>query len=83
MRPEALRLLIQRKIDAGSLPRDGVPRLWGAYANADSCDACDEMIRGTTYVMEGIWIDGDGKRALQFHVQCFSLWDELRRTPGT
>ena len=83
MHQKSLRLLIQRKIDAGSLPRDESPRIWGAYANADPCAACDEMIRGTTYVMEGIWIDGDGKRAFQFHVQCFSIWDELRRTPHT
>jgi hypothetical protein len=83
MHQESLRLLIQRKIDAGSLPRGHIPRIWGAYAHGESCAACAEMIGGDTYVVEGLWIDREVRRTVQFHVQCFSIWDELRRIPGT
>jgi hypothetical protein len=30
-------------------------------------------------VMEGISLEGDEKRALQFHVQCLAVWDERRQ----
>ena len=78
MHPESLRFLIRRKLNEGSLPRDGMPRVWGASANGDFCDACDQVIPAYEYVIEGISFDGDAKRGLQFHVQCFSFWDEER-----
>jgi hypothetical protein len=81
MNQESRSLLIQRKIDTGSLPRDSIQRIWGAYSNGDFCDACDEVIRGDEYVIEGISVDGHGKMGLQFHSLCFALWDELRREP--
>jgi hypothetical protein len=36
MHRESLHRLIQRKIDTGSLPRDGIQRVWGAYSSADT-----------------------------------------------
>jgi hypothetical protein len=79
MHQESLHRLIQRKIDSGSLPRDSIQRIWGAYSNGDFCDACDEVIRGDEYVMEGISLEGGEKRGLQFHVQCLAIWDEQRQ----
>ena len=73
-----LSLLIQRRIDAGLLPRD-VRRIWGAFANADTCDACDEVIPGNEYVIDGISIGGGAKTVVQLHVECFAVWDELRQ----
>jgi hypothetical protein len=78
MRKESLLILIRHKLNEGSLPQDSMPRVWGASANGDFCDACDQAIPADEYVIEGIWFDGDGKRGLQFHVQCFSVWDEER-----
>jgi hypothetical protein len=83
MHQESLRLLIQRKINAGRLPRVDIPRIWGAYAHGESCAACEETIGGATFFVEGLWIDREVKRTVQFHVKCFSVWDELRRIPGT
>ena len=82
MNQESRRLLIQSKLDAGKLPRDSIQRVWGAYSNADTCDACAEVIRGDEYVIEGISVDGHGKMGMQFHTLCFALWDELRRGDG-
>ena len=66
-----LRRLIQSKLADGRLPYNGIPRVWGGAGNGETCDACDEM-------MEGI---GVGKKGIQFHVSCFSVWEELRREP--
>jgi hypothetical protein len=82
MNQESRRLLIQGKLDSGALPRDSIQRIWGAYANADTCDGCDEVIPANEYVIEGISVDGHGKMGLQFHVLCFALWEELRRSDG-
>jgi hypothetical protein len=74
-----LRRLIQSKLADGRLPYDSIPRVWGGAGKGETCDACDETITKKQLLMEGI---GVAKTALQFHVRCFSVWDELRRTPG-
>jgi hypothetical protein len=74
-----LRSLIQRKLDDGRLPRNSIPRVWGGAGNGETCDACEETITKKQIVMEGV---GAGKKAIQFHVSCFSLWDELRGDRG-
>jgi hypothetical protein len=71
------RRLIQRKLADGRLPRNSIPQVAG---NGETCDACEESVSKRQLLMEGL---SAGKMAVQFHVRCFSLWDELRRTPGT
>ena len=75
-----LRHLIQRKLADGRLPRNSIPQVWGGAGNGETCDACEEAVSKQQLLMEGL---SAGKMAVQFHVRCFSLWDELRRTPGT
>ena len=75
-----LHRLIQSKLADGRLPYNSIPRLWGGAGNGETCDACGETITKKQIVMEGV---GVGKKAIQFHVCCFSMWDELRRPPGT
>ena len=75
-----LRHLIQRKLADGRLPRNSIPRVWGGAGNGEPCDACEEAVSKRQLLMEGL---SAGKVAVQFHVRCFSLWDELRRTTGT
>ena len=55
---------------------NSIPRVWGGAGNGETCDACDEVITRKQLLMEGI---GAGKTGFQFHVRCFSVWDELRR----
>jgi hypothetical protein len=76
MERDALRLIIRRKLTQGDLPNDGISRFWGAPANGEQCDACEETIRSTQVIMEGI--SEPTNQGLQLHVECFSIWDEER-----
>ena len=76
----SLRVLIRQKLADGRLPHDSMPRVWGGPSNGETCDACDEVIGKTQYVLEGVSTDL-GKRALQFHVGCLFAWDEERTAP--
>ena len=81
MNHDTLRLLICTKLDDGRLPHNGIRRFWGGGAAGEMCDGCDLRIDETQLVMEGVSI-ALPKRALQFHVECFHLWDAARDVPG-
>ena len=81
MDPISLRNLIRRKLVDGRLPQNSIPRVWGGPSNSEVCDACAETIGPNQFVMEGVSTDLE-KRALQFHVECFHLWDAERTVPG-
>ena len=87
MSSDALRLLIRAKLEQGRLPYNGIPRIWGAPGNGETCDACELIIPPSDMVIEGISMTGDvtdaskalpavdRRRPLQLHVTCFYLWD--------
>jgi hypothetical protein len=75
MEQDTLRLLIRRKLAQGDLPHDSIPRFWGGPANGEQCDACEEAIRSSQFIMEGISTTNQG---LQLHVECFYVWDMER-----
>jgi hypothetical protein len=77
----SLHRLIRQKLDDGRLPHNSIPRVWGGPGGGELCDACEEPIPKDRLIMEGISRYG-GRLGVQFHVQCFSLWDEMRRAPG-
>jgi hypothetical protein len=79
MKQPEISLLIRAKLTDGRLPHNSIPRIWGGPGNNESCDACEETISKQDFVMEGISLCGVG---VQFHVQCFYLWDSLRTVPG-
>ena len=81
MEINALRSLIRDKLSDGRLPQDSIPRMWGGPSNGETCDGCDEVIGVAQFVMEGVSTDRT-KTALQFHVECFHLWDSERDVPG-
>ena len=58
MEQETLRRLIRNKLADGRLPQDSIPRLWGAAGNGETCDACEEIITKTQFVMEGVSTTG-------------------------
>ena len=78
MEIEALRILILEKLKDGRLPHDSMPRFWGGPANGELCDACDGPITKQQLVMEGIASTLSDKKPIQFHVQCFQIWDSER-----
>ena len=78
---DPLRALIRQKLADGRLPQDSIPRISGGPSHGEICDGCDEAIAKNQFVMEGVSTDLT-KRAVQFHVGCFHLWDSERTAPG-
>jgi len=80
----ALRTLVRQKLLDGRLPLDKIPRLRGGPADGEVCDACDKPITKQQLVMEGHSPPSDrpkNKKAIQFHVACFQVWNDERRKP--
>jgi hypothetical protein len=78
MDQESLRLLIQRKIRDGRLPRHGIGRVWSSPSAGQTCDACEAIVSRDQLVMEGAPLASGGK-AYTFHVRCFQIWDSERQ----
>jgi hypothetical protein len=76
---ESLRLSIQRKIRDGRLPHHSIKRIWSSPSAGETCDACDAPVLLDQLVMEGITL-APNKRAFQFHVRCFQIWESERHT---
>ena len=81
MDTDVLRQLIRDKLEDGRLPYNSIPRVWGGKGDGEICDACEERVTPAQLVMEGVSTDMV-KRAVQFHVGCFYLWDVERRDPS-
>ena len=77
MDQESLRLAIQRKIRDGRLPHHSIGRIWSSPSAGETCDACDAILAKEQLLMEGTTLAGG--LPIQFHVQCFQIWDEERR----
>ena len=67
------------KLADGQLPHDSIPRMWGGPGNGETCDGCGEIVTKTQMLMEGLSIKSHG---VQFHVQCFYVWDVERQVLG-
>lgn len=80
MTAESLRAIIRRKLATGELPHDSIPRFWGGKSDGEDCDACGEVIAAEQLLMEAI--SRTNNQGIQFHVECFYLWDAERETPG-
>jgi DNA-binding transcriptional regulator PaaX len=81
MEQEVLRHLIRSKLADGRLPQDSIPRLWGGAGNGETCDACEETIAKTQFVMEGVSTTTGGL-GIQFHEGCLHGRGALRPRPG-
>jgi hypothetical protein len=73
---KSLRALIREGLESGALTRKGVQRVSGGPGKGERCIACHGIIAQTHFAMEGI---DDHGTTLQFHVECFSLWN-IERT---
>ena len=84
MEQEILRRLIRSKLADGRLPQNSIPRLWGGAGNGETCDACEEIITKTQFVMEFVMegVSTTGGKGIQFHVGCLHIWDAERCVPG-
>ena len=80
MDSEGIRTMARQKLASGELPHDHIPRFWGGPPDGEDCDVCEEAIRADQLLME--CISAATNRGLQFHVECFYLWDAERQAPG-
>lgn len=77
---EGIRSMTLRKLSSGELPNDHIPRFWGGPSDGEHCDVCEEAIRADQLLME--CISTQTNQGLQFHVECFYVWDVERDAPG-
>jgi hypothetical protein len=77
MDPEAIRVLIQAKIQDGRLPRRSITRVFSIPSTGEKCDACETIVSMDQLVVEGTAL-APGKRAFKFHIRCFEIWDHER-----
>ena len=75
---QALRVLIQRKLQDGRLPHYNITRAWSSFRNGEICTACDTILGKNRLLMEGFSTPPD-RGPVQLHVQCFEIWDKERR----
>jgi hypothetical protein len=81
MDAQALRILIQRRLQSGQLPYDSASKVYGSPAAGEICAACGTVISNEQLVMEGVSSKRDGGQPIQFHVVCFEVWNDERRKP--
>ena len=81
MDEDSLRTLIKSELADGSLSHDHILGMLVGPGKGEICDACALVIDTNHLVMKGV-STGHAKGAVQFHVQCFRLWDEARTVPG-
>jgi hypothetical protein len=78
---DSARALILAKLGDGCLPNGSTLLVsWGEPANGETYVGCDQLIRKSNFVMQGV---ADDLRSVQFHVTCFSVWDSERHAPGS
>ena len=78
MNAEAIRDLIRTKLQADRLPRDSAPRAFGRPGNWQKCAACEETMHKALPMMEVYPLTNE--KVVRFHGDCYTLWNEERRT---
>jgi hypothetical protein len=79
MDPESIRVLIRVRMQDGRLPRDSAPQAFGHPGNGQKCSVCDEILTSDRLMME---VASNGK-IFAFHGDCYLLWLDERRAPGS
>ena len=77
MDEDSLRALINSKLADESLSHDHILGMLVGPGQGEICDACTLVIDTNHLVMKGV-STGRAEGAVQFHVKCFRLWDEVR-----
>ena len=77
MNAEAIRALIRAKLHTDRLPRDSTPRAFGRPGNWQKCAACEENMAKALLMME-VYTQTRNMKAVRFHGDCYTLWNEER-----
>jgi hypothetical protein len=76
---EAIRLLIQQRLQDGRLPHDKAPARWSRGDGA-LCDACGEITTTNQVMMEAGPSANEKQQSLCFHDDCCQLWNAETQT---
>ena len=78
---KAARDRVYHMLQSGHLPSGGVSTFIGSPANGEMCDVCADRIVVGQLITCGFMNEATPPRTIQFHVQCFEIWQE-ERLPG-
>ena len=80
MDPEVARQLIRRRLDEGRLPRGRMAEAAVRSGDGQLCDGCGAIVTTDQIAMSGLAVEN--WRTLEFHVDCFHIWDVERHLPA-
>lgn len=78
--PQKIRLLIRRRLLSGLLPKDRLSRASWGRSNGEFCDACEGVLTHVQILLKGTTSVVTDRQPTQFHVRCFQIWNDERRT---
>jgi hypothetical protein len=76
---ESLRDAARQRIEQLRLPSRKPTRIWGGRGTGLPCSLCDKPILDTEPEMELEYADAAAGATVRFHLQCQSVWDEVRQ----
>ena len=74
---ESLRLHIQERMSAGTLPCEDCVVAWYGHGRGSRCAACDQRILG---IDSEIACDVPGGGTIYFHQECYEVWQSALAT---
>ena len=76
---DTLRDTARERIEQARLPRNKPSRMWGGRGSGQTCSLCDKPILDSEPEME-LEFDGEASApVVRFHLQCQTVWDEVRQ----
>jgi len=80
MDADVVRQLIHRRLEDGRLPHGRMAEVRAQSGDGQLCDGCGAGITTKQTVVSGLAVEDWSH--LQFHADCFDIWDVEREAPG-
>lgn len=76
---DALRDIARERIEQARLPKNKPSRMWGGRGSGKTCSLCDQPILDTEPEMELEYEGDPSLSVVRFHLQCQTVWEEVRQ----
>jgi hypothetical protein len=76
---DKLRDTARQRIEQARLPKNKPSRMWGGRGSGQTCSLCDRPILDTEPEMELEYEGAPEQPVVRFHLQCQTVWDEVRQ----
>jgi len=76
---DALREIARERIEQARLPKNKPSRIWGGRGTGQTCSLCDQPILDSEPEMELEYEGHASHPVVRFHLQCQTVWDEVRQ----